>query len=128
MKCEVEGCNNEAASGRWDMCMKHYKRWYKHGDPNVVLQATKFSKERWVNTKTGYVQVKQNGILTYEHIVLAEKALGKPLPKGAIVHHMNQDRTDNYTPFNLVICPNQDYHLLLHRRMKAYDYANNPNR
>lgn len=63
------------------------------------------------------------GRRVYEHIYLAEKALGKPLPKGAIVHHMNENPADNFTPFNLVICPDQAYHLLLHRRAKALETA-----
>jgi hypothetical protein len=32
---------------------------------------------------------------------------------------MNENRSDNHTPFNLVICPNEHYHQYLHRRMKA---------
>jgi len=63
---------------------------------------------------TGYVVIAGKD----EHISKAEKALGRPLPKGTIVHHMNRKPWDNDTPFNLVICPDQDYHLLLHRRMK----------
>jgi hypothetical protein len=51
----------------------------------------------------------------YEHILLAEKALGKPLPPKAIVHHANGSK--NYGL--LVICPNQKYHALLHYRMRA---------
>jgi len=71
----------------------------------------------------GYRLLTINGKRVYEHIVLAEKALGRPLPKGTIVHHMNEEPADNYTPFNLVICPDQDYHLLLHRRMKELGYS-----
>ena len=51
------------------------------------------------------------------HVVLAERALGKPLPKFAVVHHHNGNKTDN-RPANLVICPNQKYHLMLHIRME----------
>ena len=51
----------------------------------------------------------------HEHILIAEKALGKPLPKGAIVHHYGK-KTDNT---KLVICQDQVYHMLLHGRMRA---------
>lgn len=69
----------------------------------------------------GYVQLRQKdrrkGII-YEHTVIAEKALGKPLPKGAVVHHFNEIKTDN-RPCNLVICPGPGYHSLIHQRMEA---------
>jgi hypothetical protein len=55
-----------------------------------------------------------------EHIEVVERALGKRLPKGAQVHHWNENRTDNRNS-NLVICPNRAYHILLHYRTKAYD-------
>jgi hypothetical protein len=61
-----------------------------------------------------------------EHILVAEKALGKQLPRGAVVHHINTNRADN-RPQNLVICPNAAYHALLHKRMRAIDACGNPN-
>ena len=55
-----------------------------------------------------------------EHILIVEAILGKPLPAGAQVHHVNEDRRDNRHT-NLVVCPNQKYHALLHQRTRAYD-------
>ena len=54
-----------------------------------------------------------------EHVLVAERALGKYLPTGAVVHHVNVDRRNN-APTNLVICENQTYHKLLHVRMNAH--------
>jgi hypothetical protein len=73
----------------------------------------------------GYVILWRDGREIREHIYLAEKAIGKPLPKGAEVHHMNGKQWDNHTPFNLVVCPNRDYHMLLHRRAKELGYESN---
>jgi hypothetical protein len=52
-----------------------------------------------------------------EHLLLAERALGHPLPSKAQVHHANGDSRDNSSG-NLVICENAAYHRLLHARMK----------
>lgn len=53
-----------------------------------------------------------NGRMRPEHIVLAEKALGRRLKKGEVVHHVNCDPLDN-RPTNLLVCT-QGYHMWLH--------------
>lgn len=53
------------------------------------------------------------------HRVIAERALGRPLPPGAEVHHVDGDK-GNYSRGNLVICPNHAYHRLLHMRAEAH--------
>ena len=47
----------------------------------------------------------------YIHRLIAEKALGKTLPEGCVIHH--------HTDTQLVICENHKYHMLLHQRMRA---------
>ena len=50
-----------------------------------------------------------------QHILIAEKALGRFMPDKAEVHHVNGDKSDN-SRGNLVICENKEYHCSLHRR------------
>lgn len=59
-----------------------------------------------------------------EHVVVAEEALGKPLPDGAEVHHVNRVRNDNRNR-NLVICEDNAYHSLIERRQRALDACGN---
>jgi len=78
--------------------------------------------------KAGEGSVRTDGYLMYEvggrsvlrHRLIAERALGKPLPKGAEIHHVDGDRGNDDTS-NLVICPSRAYHQLLHRRQRALD-------
>ena len=53
-----------------------------------------------------------------EHRLIAEEVLGKSLPSGAVMHHVNGDKTDNRRK-NLVICQDENYHGLLHKRQRA---------
>jgi ribosomal protein L24E len=61
-----------------------------------------------------------------EHVLVASRVLGKQLPPGAEVHHVNGDKTDNRTA-NLVICESKGYHRMLHERAEALRVYGNPN-
>ena len=61
-----------------------------------------------------------------EHILIAEKALGRHLPPKAEIHHIDEDPSNN-DPSNLVICQSRSYHKLLHRRLRALKACGNPN-
>lgn len=125
--CEVcqKQYNEKRSDQRFcgDVCRRihisaYKQRWYLD---NVACRESllpkRSNKGRWIHKTTGYVLiwVPQKG-LVYEHRELAEKALGKPLPNGAVVHHM-RGPADNHAPFDLIVCPNQEYHQLLHQRM-----------
>lgn len=59
------------------------------------------------------------------HIVRAERALGRPLPKGAEVHHADLTKDDDAP---LVICQSHRYHRLLHARTRVLRAGGDPNR
>lgn len=71
--------------------------------------------------KKGYVMIYMPNHLrasygyVREHILIAEKALGKPLSPGTQIHHHGA-KDDNT---KIVICENQEYHSLLHLRTRA---------
>ncbi len=60
-----------------------------------------------------------------EHMLVVERALGKPLPLTAEVHHIDGDHANN-TNSNLVVCENGSYHMLLHQRQRALAACGDP--
>ena len=68
----------------------------------------------------------KRGRLRGEHVLIAERAIGRPLPLDAIVHHVDGDGKNNEHS-NLVVCPSQTYHQLLHLRQRALDACGNAN-
>lgn len=75
--------------------------------------------------RLGYMAHTVNGVTKADHVAIAERALGKPLPPGAVVHHADGNKLNN-APTNLVICPSVSYHRLVHRRMDAMDACGHP--
>ncbi len=73
-----------------------------------------------------YKEITIRGRRTREHVVVAEKALGKRLPRKAEVHHLDGDKGNNH-PANLVVCQDRAYHFLLHARQRAYDAVGDAN-
>lgn len=63
------------------------------------------------------------GIL--QHVAIATTALGKPLPSGAEVHHVDGNSLNN-TRSNLVICQDRAYHMLLHARTRIVRDGGDP--
>lgn len=74
-------------------------------------------------TPQGYVRVaggRAADRTVLDHRLVVEKALGHPLPLEAVVHHWDDDGTNN-EPSNLVICHDQAYHMLLHARKRRLE-------
>jgi hypothetical protein len=64
---------------------------------------------------------KLNGVRI--HRLRAERALGKPLPLGVVVHHADGTKQDDAP---LVICENEQYHRLLHKLLRIHQAGGNP--
>jgi hypothetical protein len=114
----------------------HYKRLKLYGDVNIVQKVIHTTEGLLCSEPdcSRFARCKGKCIMHYsrewqrrnrrpeakglykrritEHRYLAEKALGKSLPKFAVIHHH-----EGSIP-TLVICPNQAYHLLIHSRMR----------
>lgn len=60
--------------------------------------------------KNGYV---------YEHVLVAEKKLGRPLKKGEIIHHKDEIKTNN-SPDNISITKSIAHHKANHRKSNSY--------
>lgn len=76
---------------------------------------------------SGYVQIFHEGNYKFEHVLIAERALGHELPPAAMVHHHDENRVNNITS-NLVICEDRAYHMLLHQRMRVVQLGGDPNK
>lgn len=82
-------------------------------------------------TSGGYVSIRipehpraSNGYV-FEHIVVSERALGRYLPLGVEIHHVDEDKENNVGG-NLVVCPDRSYHQLLHQRANALRVCGDP--
>ncbi len=62
-----------------------------------------------------------------EHILVAERALGRPISPENPVHHHDENRANNANA-NLVICESNGYHMLLHARMRILAAGGDPNK
>ena len=60
----------------------------------------------------------------YEHRVIAERVLGRHLKDEECIHHADENGHNNRHG-NLVICPSNDYHKLLHYRIRALNESGN---
>lgn len=119
------GCGKETTIVRWN----NTRDGAVKGQPNRHLRGHGRRPTRRARTVSieGYPVVKVPGhpraqkgsSYVFEHVLIAERALGRPLSAQHPVHHVDQDKTNNQNS-NLVLCEDNAYHQMLHRRMRAY--------
>ena len=105
-------------------------RWSKEAKERFSASQTGEKNKVWNGGKSyvgaGYVMVRAKGHpsatklggYVQEHRLIAEKVLGRYLKPTELVHHINGNIKDN-RHCNLVICQDQAYHKLLHKRIRA---------
>ena len=120
-KCSVEGC--EKLVEKTGLCGMHYRRKARHGDTSTLLRKPIGSVYK---AGDGYLMKQIESGRKMLHVIVAEEVLGKPLPAGAVVHHVDGNKENNEKS-NLVICPSKAYHNTIHMRMRAMDECGDAN-
>lgn len=117
--CEC-GCGSETSlvkrSGRGYIKGDH-RRYIAGHHPHGFKKGHKYARQM---RPGGYKEIGDKKV----HRIRAEKALGRPLPRRADVHHADGSKNE-YAP--LVICEDRGYHMLLHFRMRLIARGANPN-
>lgn len=102
--CKINSCNNVAMQK--SMCNKHYQRYIKHGDPNIILIKEAIRGYGSIN-KDGYRIIHRPQHINsnsagkiLEHRYVMSEILKRPLLPNENIHHINGNRLDN-RPENL---------------------------
>jgi uncharacterized protein (DUF1330 family) len=88
-------------------------------DMNVELNPSRMTFETRTKVRrsrlgTGEGKTYSKTYGRHTHRVMAEKLIGRPLRKGEVVHHIDENKRNNH-PLNLMIFPNQAAHAAWHK-------------
>lgn len=114
----------ECGCGRPTKLAKRSERGHLKGQANRFLQGHRIYIAK--PAIRAYRRKSRDGLARPLHVLIAEHALGKPMPRQAIVHHIDENKLNN-SPSNLAICQDRAYHLLIHKRMRILAAGGNPN-
>lgn len=118
--CKARHLQSRANAGRY--VVSFCSRSCRSAHVKKTFEGTKVRKDR----EHGYhVLVKQwdhpragNAGQVYEHILVAEQSLGRPIEKTERVHHINCVKSDN-RPENLFVCSTHIEHFKIHGSLNA---------
>lgn len=112
LKCIIEDCDR-SRKGR-GYCLKHYRRWWRYGNPLTVL-----IEPSWSPNIKRYRKVKRNGINYMEHRWNAEQILGRKLTPQETIHHIDGNKLNN-NPENLILFKTMSEHRQYENRYREY--------
>jgi hypothetical protein len=91
-RCTVEGCDRPYDT--LGLCHLHYQRLRRDGEVGEAAMRRGVNGAGYLD-KLGYRQVHRPGGHKFEHRVVMEEHLGRPLESWEHVHHMNGIRIEN---------------------------------
>jgi hypothetical protein len=106
-----------------------YRAWVRKGGGKYCSkQCCNLSKRLNKTTrKDGYIMIKMPDHprsnkwgFVYQHIIVAEEKIGRPLNKKEVVHHLNGNPSDNH-PDNLFVFNSQGDHAHYHLEKQNYN-------
>jgi hypothetical protein len=90
--CSIEGCDRSHWALGW--CNMHWQRMYKRGDLGGI-EPERAPNGSGTISRHGYRQIYDGDRLVFEHRMIMEKHIDRPLLATETVHHRNGVRDDN---------------------------------
>ena len=114
-KCHSEETKNKISTSQKIRAINNPKSFVR-GKNHPYWKGGKTHNSGYILLLAKHPKADMNGRVR-EHIIVAEKTLGRYLIDGEVVHHINGKKDDN-RPENLLVILNQSEHLKLHWRNK----------
>lgn len=122
---ELKPCKNPSCSNY------HYNKSCCSRDcQRMVVSKLMSDKKRGSNPKT-HIRILIDGKRRQLSHVMIERAIGRPLNPFEVVHHFDDNKHHNCTWIehcgcggNLVLCPDQEFHMRIHRERDAETLIN----
>ena len=100
--------------------------WGRTGEKHPMWGRRREKSPKWTGgnhiTRMGYVRILDHAHhrsddrgYVFEHIVVMENMIDRPLASNEVVHHCNGDKSDN-RPYNLRLFSSQGTHVAYHKR------------